>query len=495
MCYRMWLFICMAVGLTVNAQTAINLHGKVTNKAGSPIGSAFVSLKRQNLRDTTGVDGVYVISNGTAVVPPVSLIPRQQIVVIENGLLQFSLPSPSPVKIQMFDVKGKLLKNEVLTNACQGFYRLDIEKNVSSSELLIIKVSLGEDKYSFRFLPMHKDRYLIGQAQSIEGVNGSRLAKITAISDTITVAATSYVAKSVAITSYVQELNITLDSVGGKGVKPSSGCGKEPPFTGELKNTINVTAANAGNRMYYVRIPDDYDKNTPYALWFTPHCMGGSAENVAHSEPDTRARYEYLGMWRCANPAGGKGTTIFCAPEGQGIGWGNGDKDLEFFRAMIKKFESELCIDQNRIFSSGFSMGGSMSYALACAMPDTMRAIAMHSGGGMSGCNQSHRGSVPIFITHGTEDGTCTWPGSGVPQINDLAQRDGCQTEDLAAKCKPTDRMHPVCVEYKDCKDGFPCRACIFKGEHIGSPGTQGSWGKNDTWVPDSTWSFFKRFY
>jgi poly(3-hydroxybutyrate) depolymerase len=490
------MLVCIAVVLTANAQTAINLHGKITSKAGSPIKNAIISLKRQGLKDTTGADGTYVISNGTAVVPPVSLVPREQIVVLENGLLQFSLPSPSPVLIQIFDVKGKLLKKEVLSSASQGFYRLDIQKNVSSSELLIIKVSIGLDTYTYRYLPVRNGRYLIDRTEPYQELTGSKLAKIAAISDTMTVTAPfGYASKIIAVTSYVQELNITLDSAESKGEKRSSGCGKTAPFKGETHATINVTAANAGNREYFVRIPDDYDQNTAYALWFNPHCMGGSADNVAHSEPDTRARYEYLGMWRCANPAGGKGTTIFCAPQGQGIGWGNGDKDLEFFRAMIKKFESELCIDENRIFSSGFSMGGSMSYALACAMPDTMRAIAMHSGGGMSGCNQSHRGPVPIFITHGTEDGTCTWPGSGVPQINDLAQRDGCRTEDLAAKCKPTDRMHPVCVEYQNCKDGFPCRACIFKGEHIGSPGTQGSWGKNDTWVPDSTWSYFKRFY
>jgi poly(3-hydroxybutyrate) depolymerase len=75
-------------------------------------------------------------------------------------------------------------------------------------------------------------------------------------------------------------------------------------------------------------------------------------------------------MWRCANPFGGKCTTIFCAPQGINAAWGQGAKDLEFFRVMIKKFESELCIDQSRIFSSGFSMGGLMSYALACAMPE-----------------------------------------------------------------------------------------------------------------------------
>ena len=200
-------------------------------------------------------------------------------------------------------------------------------------------------------------------------------------------------------------------------------------------------------------------------------------------------------MWKLANPAGGKATTIFVAPQGISAGWGQGAKDLAFFRAMMTKFESELCIDTSRIFASGFSMGGSMSYALACAMPDKMRAIGMYSGGSMSGCDQSKRGPVSIFISHGTEDGTCTWPGSGVPQINDLAQRCGCQTEDLASECHPTSRMDPVCITYKGCNPGYAAEACIFKGPHIGSPGTQGTYGKNDTWVPQKHWDFVKQFY
>ena len=276
---------------------------------------------------------------------------------------------------------------------------------------------------------------------------------------------------------------------------PSPGCGKATTLKGESKNTISVTEAGAGNREYYIRLPDDYDPSHPYALWFANHCLNGSAENVAHSEPDNRANYEYFGMWKLANPPGGKSTTIFVAPQGINAGWGQGAKDLAFFRAMMSKFESELCIDTSRIFASGFSMGGSMSYALACAMPEKMRAIAMYSGGSMSGCDQSKRGPVPVFISHGTEDGTCTWPGSGAPQIADLAKRDGCQAEDLAAECKPTSLMDPVCVDYKGCNPGYPARACIFKGPHIGSPGTKGTYGKNDTWVPQANWDFVKQFY
>ena len=62
-------------------------------------------------------------------------------------------------------------------------------------------------------------------------------------------------------------------------------------------------------------------------------------------------------------------------------------------------------------------------------------------------------------------------------------------------QANPSDNMHPICFEYQNCDEGFPCRACIFKGDHTPSPGTEGPWGEGNTWVPDSTWSYFKRFY
>jgi hypothetical protein len=88
----------------------------------------------------------------------------------------------------------------------------------------------------------------------------------------------------------------------------------------------------------------------------------------------------------------------------------------------------------------------------------------------------------------------------GIPQLADLAQRDGCTAIDIPALVAnrglvTPDRMHPACIDYKNCDPALPCRACIFKGEHIDSPETKGSYGKNDTWVPDSTWNFMKQFY
>src|SRR5690606_27992359 len=121
---------------------------------------------------------------------------------------------------------------------------------------------------------------------------------------------------------------------------------------------------------------------------------------------------------------------------------------------------------------------GAMSYALACRFPEKFRAAVMHSGGAMSGCNQSAPGPVAFFITHGTNDSVTTYPGYGVPQLNDFAARHGCDPMDLSSPTDPSGNT-PVCVDFENCDEDFPPRACLFSGDHTPSPG-----GEQNTWVP-----------
>jgi poly(3-hydroxybutyrate) depolymerase len=480
---RMGFGLFLSIGLTVSAQT-INLRGTVSNQTAKPIANAIVTLAKQGLKDTTGSDGAYSITKNTGVILPL-LIPGKEDIFLEKGILAFSIPNPSPVKVEIFDVKGNLLKKESVPNVPTGFYRFDIAKNSGASKLLVIRASIGRNEVTFRYLPLQNGKYMVNQSNGSRSSFGENtLAIMAAISDTLKTTATGYMAKSMVIASYDQALNITLDTAGG-GARPSPGCGKAATLTKDKDTYVDVTAGSAGARKYIIRIPADYDENTPYALWFTPHCMNGTMAGVAAGSAGTG--YQYYGMWKFANPAGGKGTTIFCSPEGIGAAWGQGANDLTFFRYMINKFENELCIDMSRIFSEGFSMGGSMSYALACAMPDTIRAIAMHEGGSMSGCS-GPRGPVAMFVTIGTQE-----LGMGTSQLADQAKWNGCDAMTIATNS--TDQMRPVCSEYQGCDPGYPCRSCVFNGGHNASPGTEGAWGEGNTWVDDSTWSFFKRFY
>ena len=89
------------------------------------------------------------------------------------------------------------------------------------------------------------------------------------------------------------------------------------------------------------------------------------------------AAWSYYGLRAQAN-----NSTIFVAPQGINNGWGNsGGQDLKLTDDMIKLIEGDLCVDTTEVFALGFSYGGSMSYALACARPTVFRAVAVYSGG------------------------------------------------------------------------------------------------------------------
>jgi poly(3-hydroxybutyrate) depolymerase len=257
----------------------------------------------------------------------------------------------------------------------------------------------------------------------------------------------------------------------------SEGCGSPAAAENGNGQSINV---GGSNRTYNLRIPDDYDMNHPYRLMISYHWMGGTANNVSPN---------YYDLWNLS-----EGSTIFVAPQGNNNAWSNpGGEDVEFSRALIEQLESQLCIDKSRIFCEGFSMGGSMSYAMASAMPETIRAVAVHSGGSMSGTTRGHDGPVAYFMTHGTQDSVCTYPGYGVPQLQDFAGVNGCTQPDPSLSANAFEAALPepnssagACVSFEGCQEGYPVRACLFVGDHTASPG--------GNWVPGETWDFISQF-
>jgi poly(3-hydroxybutyrate) depolymerase len=246
-------------------------------------------------------------------------------------------------------------------------------------------------------------------------------------------------------------------------------------------NTIMV---NGASRSYNLKVPDNYDSKKPYRLIFSFHWLNGTANDISKGSGTAKAWY---GL-----PDLEKGTTIFVAPQGINNGWSDakrtmskGGDDIELTKALLTQLEDTLCIDTTRIFAEGFSMGGSMSYAVACALGDVFRGVAVHSGGPMSGCVTPHTKPVAYFMTHGTSDSVCTYPGYGVPQLQDFAKVNGCMDATLP---KPTSSA-AACVDFMGCSAGYPTRSCLFVGDHTPSPG-----GTSNTWVPAETWKFISQF-
>lgn len=208
-------FIVAAV-FSANTQT-VNLQGVVSNTTGKPIPNAIVLLAGQNMRDTTGTDGKYsFISTSVKKLP--AILPQANDISLTNDVLQFTLSTPSPIKVEIFNLKGNLLKQEKNMNAAAGIYRFDISKNYQAENVLMIKAALGKSEVSFRYIPLNGGRYALSRLNATSTFsNSDGLAKMAADVDTLTVTATGYVTKSIAITSLINpQQNITLDSNSAK---------------------------------------------------------------------------------------------------------------------------------------------------------------------------------------------------------------------------------------------------------------------------------------
>ena len=80
-------------------------------------------------------------------------------------------------------------------------------------------------------------------------------------------------------------------------------------------------------------------------------------------------------------------------------------QDIEFVEALIEEISSLYCVDINRFYATGYSLGSMFSYELACHMNDQFAAIASHAGTMPLEPNSClMKNKIPIMHLHGTND-------------------------------------------------------------------------------------------
>lgn len=243
-----------------------------------------------------------------------------------------------------------------------------------------------------------------------------------------------------------------------------AGCGlATAPQTGTYTIDVDGTA-----RSYILDVPTSYDPNRAYKLVLAWHWRDGEAKDVAN------------GAWASAGPYYGlkalaDGSTIFVAPEGINKGWYNTNgMDYAFARALVQRFKGQFCIDDQRIFSVGFSFGGMFSFALGCEMPEIFRAIAPMSGALFGGCNSAAK-PVAMWGAHGTGDSVVDI-SSGRSARDAYLARNGCSTTTSPTSPSP-------CVSYDGCSSGHPVVWCEWNGGHV-----------PPSFSPSGIWNFFSQF-
>lgn len=130
---------------------------------------------------------------------------------------------------------------------------------------------------------------------------------------------------------------------------------------------------------------------------------------------------------------------IVAYPQSEGTTWDiNGTKDTDFLIAIIKEMSKTYKIDLTRVYLSGFSMGGMLTYHCMNSIPDYFAAFAPISGYMSAQFNASTR-PVPLIHTHGTGDDVVHYNADGT-WVGAEAMVDGWQKHNHCTQ-KSTDKV------------------------------------------------------
>ncbi len=178
---------------------------------------------------------------------------------------------------------------------------------------------------------------------------------------------------------------------GGEGggdadVRPSAGCGNVNGVMTLTAGGMSVAGAlptstrvQASGYDFIIDIPEDYDPAHPYRLIFSWYqAYGSNTGNATGQHPVgdgpnfDAANYAFYGLHRQAMMA--NDPAIFVAPSGMGnLPW-EFNRDSAKFDELLALVDENLCIDDSRVFTTGFSFGAMMSHALSNSRQSKLRA-------------------------------------------------------------------------------------------------------------------------
>lgn len=175
------------------------------------------------------------------------------------------------------------------------------------------------------------------------------------------------------------------------------------------QTTINGSISHTtGTRTYQLYVPAIYDGSTAVPLVLNLHGYGSS-----------NTQQMFYGDFK---PIADTANFLILAPQGLNdntgtahwnANWGTGVDDVGFLSALIDSIASEYNINTDRVYSTGMSNGGFMSFTLAGELSDKIAAIASVTGtmSILQIPNNTVTRPMPIMQIHGTADPTVNYNG------------------------------------------------------------------------------------
>jgi polyhydroxybutyrate depolymerase len=233
--------------------------------------------------------------------------------------------------------------------------------------------------------------------------------------------------------------------------------------------SIRTLTVQGKQRYYRLYIPKSMNRTKPAPAILAFH--GGS------STPEQFAK-----VTRLDELGGNQDGFVIAYPAGYEHFWHAGDDccgppykenldDVAFVRAVLDDLAAVVNIDNRRIFATGFSNGGNMTYRLACELSDRIAAVAINASS-LSLKNCSPKRPVPILHFHGTSDTFHPYSGGkgvtqydyyklGAPEtIDHWVKWDGC-TNDTSVTYK---KGAASCETHPHCSQGSEVTFCTIEG-------------------------------
>jgi polyhydroxybutyrate depolymerase len=248
-----------------------------------------------------------------------------------------------------------------------------------------------------------------------------------------------------------------------------AGCsGRYQGRSGQSAYTTHTLTYDGRERTYLIITPEN-DLAEPLPLILALHGGGGTARSMCDMPGGLAA------------PARKAGYLLVC-PEGFDRHWNDGREiqrwrahaegidDVGFLMALVDHLSLQYPINQDRIFASGISNGGQMSYRLACERSDRIKAIAPVVASMAITLECDPTDPVSIIIINGTEDPLVPYEGGEIralrrglgfvhstPEVVQFwARHNNCGNEAERSKepdQSPDDGTQIWRTEYDDCSN------------------------------------------
>lgn len=167
-------------------------------------------------------------------------------------------------------------------------------------------------------------------------------------------------------------------------------------------------------REYGLFFPSSYDGSEEIPLVVNIHggCMDAASQMAAMNMRDLAEEHNFALVYPQGLPEEG---TEDCLIWNSGPYATESNKttadDLGFFETLVSEMTTAYAIDSSRIYATGFSNGGFMTYALACYQSDTFAAVAPVAGMMTDEATDSNSPNpcaperpVPVIHIHGSAD-------------------------------------------------------------------------------------------